>query len=150
MDPVADASPGVVAGEADTPNRERQAKLETIMTKKRVLFICTHNSARSQIAEAWLKRVGRDAFEVESAGLEPGTLKPVVVEAMREVDIDLSSKGTQPVRLRGHTLRPEEGGAMPGFPRGGEAAAWGCSGAPQDANLQGGATGARAGCAGPD
>ena len=44
------------------------------MSKKRVLFICTHNSARSQMAEAWLKEIGGDAFEVESAGLEPGTL----------------------------------------------------------------------------
>ena len=67
------------------------------MTHKRVLFICTHNSARSQIAEAWLKRIGGPAFEVESAGLEPGTLKPLVIAAMQEVDIDLSSKTTQTV-----------------------------------------------------
>jgi arsenate reductase len=64
---------------------------------KRVLFFCTHNSARSQIAEAWLNHIGGSAFEAESAGLEPGTLKPVVVEAMREVDIDLSAKTTQTV-----------------------------------------------------
>ena len=64
---------------------------------KRVLFFCTHNSARSQMAEAWLNQIGGDAFEAESAGLEPGTLKPVVVEAMREVHIDLSAKTTQTV-----------------------------------------------------
>ena len=63
----------------------------------RVLFICTRNSARSQMAEAWLKQIGGAAFEVESAGLEAGTLKPLVVEAMREVNIDLSRKTTQSV-----------------------------------------------------
>ena len=67
------------------------------MTPKRVLFICTHNSARSQIAEAWMKHLGGAAFEVESAGLQPGTLKPLVIEAMREVGIDLSSKSTQTI-----------------------------------------------------
>lgn len=64
---------------------------------KRVLFICTHNSARSQIAEAWLKRLGGAGFEVESAGLEPGTLKPLVIEAMQEAGIDLSRKTTRTV-----------------------------------------------------
>jgi arsenate reductase len=67
------------------------------MTRKRVLFICTHNSARSQIAEAWLKRIGGPAFDVESAGLGFGTLKPLVIEAMQEVGIDLSGKTTQTV-----------------------------------------------------
>jgi arsenate reductase len=42
------------------------------MDKKRVLFACVHNSARSQMAEALLKKYGSDRFEVESAGLEPG------------------------------------------------------------------------------
>ena len=60
------------------------------MDKKRVLFICVHNSARSQMAEAFLKKYGGDRFEVESAGLEPGKLNPVVVEAMKEVGIDIS------------------------------------------------------------
>jgi len=67
------------------------------MHKKRVLFICTHNSARSQMAEAWLRHVGGDRFEAVSAGLEAGTLKPAVVEAMREVNIDISQKTTQTV-----------------------------------------------------
>jgi arsenate reductase len=67
------------------------------MNKKRVLFLCTHNSARSPMAEAWLQRLGDDSFEVESAGLEPGTLKPLVIEAMREVGIDLSRKTTQSI-----------------------------------------------------
>ena len=49
------------------------------------------------MAEAWLRQIGADRFEIESAGLEPGTLKPLVLEAMREVGIDLSSKTTQAV-----------------------------------------------------
>ena len=49
------------------------------------------------MAEAWLRQIGADRFEIESAGLEPGTLKPLVLEAMREVGIDLSSKTTQTV-----------------------------------------------------
>ncbi len=63
----------------------------------RVLFLCVHNSARSQMAEAYLKRFGGDLFEVESAGLEPGRLNPFVVRALREEGIDISSHGTQDV-----------------------------------------------------
>jgi len=63
----------------------------------RVLFICVHNSARSQMAEAYLKQCGGDAFEVESAGLEPGKLNPYVVRALQEDGIDISSKTTQGV-----------------------------------------------------
>jgi arsenate reductase (thioredoxin) len=65
------------------------------MTK--VLFICTHNSARSQMAEAYLRKFGGDRFEVESAGLEPGTLNPFVVRALKEKGIDISEKKTQGV-----------------------------------------------------
>ena len=60
------------------------------MNKKRVLFICVHNSARSQMAEAILKQLAGDKFEVESAGLEPGKLNPLAVEVMREIGIDIS------------------------------------------------------------
>ena len=63
--------------------------------KKKVLFICVHNSARSQMAEAWLNYVCRGYFEAQSAGLEPGKLNPLVVEAMAEVGIDVSKKKTQ-------------------------------------------------------
>ena len=56
-------------------------------SKKRVLFICIHNSARSQIAEAFLKQIAGDRFEVESAGLEPGKLNPFAVKAMRQAGI---------------------------------------------------------------
>lgn len=65
------------------------------MKKKRILFICVHNSARSQMAEAFLKLYGGDVFEVESAGLEPGTLNPLVVEAMQEIGIDISMNKTK-------------------------------------------------------
>jgi arsenate reductase len=65
--------------------------------KPKVLFICVHNSARSQMAEAWLNHLCADSFEAESAGLEPGTLNPLVVEAMQEVGIDISQKKTQAV-----------------------------------------------------
>lgn len=62
-----------------------------------VLFVCVHNSARSQMAEAYLKQFGGDRFEVESAGLEPGTLNPYVVEVLAEDGIDISGKKTQDV-----------------------------------------------------
>jgi arsenate reductase (thioredoxin) len=67
------------------------------MNKKRVLCFCTHNSARSQIAQAWMKHIGGNAFEVESAGLEPTTVKPLVIAVMREVNIDISLNQTQSV-----------------------------------------------------
>jgi arsenate reductase len=65
--------------------------------KPNVLFICIHNSARSQMAEAWLNHICGEFFAAESAGLEPGTLNPLVVKAMQEVGIDISQKKTQAV-----------------------------------------------------
>lgn len=67
------------------------------MQKTRVLFVCIHNSARSQMAEAFLNRMGGDRFEAQSAGLEPGKLNPIVVEAMKEIGIDISGNKTQGV-----------------------------------------------------
>lgn len=66
-------------------------------TKKRVLFLCIHNSARSQMAAAFLDQLAGDRFDVESAGLEPGKLNPLAVEAMRSAGIDISRNGTQSV-----------------------------------------------------
>lgn len=60
------------------------------MEKLKVLFICAHNSARSQMAEAWTNHLCGDRIEADSAGLEPGTLNPLAVEVMREVGIDIS------------------------------------------------------------
>jgi arsenate reductase (thioredoxin) len=65
--------------------------------KKKVLFICVHNSARSQMAEAWLNDICGDFFEAQSAGLEPGTLNQLAVQVMQEVDIDISHKTTRAV-----------------------------------------------------
>jgi len=62
-----------------------------------VLFLCVHNSARSQMAEAFLKKHGGDRFRVESAGLEPGRLNQFVVRAMAEAGIDISGNPTKSV-----------------------------------------------------
>lgn len=64
---------------------------------KRVLFLCVHNSARSQMAEAYLGKFGGDRYVVESAGLEPGKLNPFVVRALAEDGIDISGKATRDV-----------------------------------------------------
>ncbi len=58
--------------------------------KKRVLFLCTGNSARSQMAEGWLRHLAGDRFEVFSAGTQPVGLNPKAVVAMSEVGIDVS------------------------------------------------------------
>jgi arsenate reductase len=63
--------------------------------RQNVLFICVHNSARSQMAEAFLSEICGVQFEAHSAGLDPGTLNPLAVEAMREIGIDISQKQTQ-------------------------------------------------------
>ena len=65
--------------------------------KKKVLFVCIHNSARSQMAEAFLNQICGNEFEAHSAGLEPGKLNPVVVEAMQEIGIDISGNQTKAV-----------------------------------------------------
>jgi arsenate reductase len=66
--------------------------------KTKVLFICQHNSGRSQIAEAYLKKLYGDHFEIESAGLEPAeAVNPWVVRVMDEVGFDLSEKKPQNV-----------------------------------------------------
>jgi arsenate reductase len=67
------------------------------MNRKKVLFICIHNSARSQMAEAFLNDICGEQFEAHSAGLEPGQLNPIVVQAMQEIGIDISGKPTKAV-----------------------------------------------------
>jgi arsenate reductase len=62
-----------------------------------VLFVCEHNSARSQMAEAYMNAMGRDLFIAESAGLEAGALNPYAVRAMREDGIDISGKSTRSI-----------------------------------------------------
>ncbi len=95
---------------------------------EKVLFVCIHNSARSQMAEAFLNRICPEFFEAHSADLEPGTLNPLVVEAMREVGIDISANGTKSVfdlfragRLFSHVIAVCDGASaercpvFPGF-----------------------------------
>lgn len=68
------------------------------MSMQKVLFLCTGNSARSQMAEAFLRQYGGERFEAHSAGLEPKGLNPFTVEVMAEVGIDVTgqvSKGVE-------------------------------------------------------
>jgi arsenate reductase (thioredoxin) len=65
--------------------------------KTKVLFVCIHNSARSQMAEAFLNNLCGETFEAHSAGLEPGTLNPLVVEVMQEIGLDISGNQTKSV-----------------------------------------------------
>jgi arsenate reductase (thioredoxin) len=67
------------------------------MNREKVLFVCIHNSARSQMAEAYLNVLGGDRFEAESAGIEPGVLNPLVVEVLKEDGIDISGNKTKDV-----------------------------------------------------
>ena len=62
---------------------------------RRVLFICIHNSARSQMAEEYVRRFGGEDFQVESAGLAPTSINPLVVEVMAEEGVDLAGKRTR-------------------------------------------------------
>lgn len=67
------------------------------MQKIRVLFVCVHNSARSQMAEALLNHLAGDRYSAESAGLDPGVLNPLAVEVMTEIGIDISRNQTKDV-----------------------------------------------------
>jgi arsenate reductase len=64
---------------------------------KRVLFLCTHNAARSQMAEGFLRKYAGDRFAVESAGTKATKIHPLAVRAMREVGVDISSQRSKSV-----------------------------------------------------
>lgn len=66
--------------------------------KPRVLFLCTGNSARSQMAEGYLRSVAGERFDVMSAGIEPKGVNPFAVAAMREIGVDISSQRSKDVR----------------------------------------------------
>lgn len=66
--------------------------------KLKVLFVCTHNSARSQMAEAFLNAIYGERFEAYSAGTHPGNLNQYVVKAMKEIGIDISNNRTKSVQ----------------------------------------------------
>src|SRR3954471_2774441 len=70
---------------------------QSARVKKKVLFVCIHNSARSQMAEAFLNKACPDNFSAQSAGIEPGKLNPIVVQAMQEAGIDISQNKTKAV-----------------------------------------------------
>lgn len=67
------------------------------MAKPSVLFICTHNSARSQMAEGLLRARYGDHYEVYSAGTEPAHVRPLAIEAMREIGIDISDHASETI-----------------------------------------------------
>jgi arsenate reductase len=73
------------------------SKIGAMMNKKKVLFVCIHNSARSQMAEAFLNKLGGDIFETESAGIEKGVLNPLAIQVMKEAGIDISGNLTKEV-----------------------------------------------------
>ncbi len=94
------------------------------MSKVRVLFLCTHNSARSQMAEGLLRALGGDRYEAASAGHVPTQVHPLAVQAMAEVGIDISHHRAKSVaEFLGQTFDyvvtlcgPEVPGSCPFFP----------------------------------
>ena len=62
------------------------------MPRERVLFLCTGNSARSQMAEAFLRKYAGDRFEAHSAGLEPKGIHPLTIRVMQEAGVDMSGQ----------------------------------------------------------
>lgn len=101
------------------------------MEKLRVLFVCTHNSARSQMAEGFLREYGGDRFEVHSAGTEATAVRPEAIRAMAEVGIDISRQQSKTVdRYLGQafawviTVCDQAREACPVFPGADETAHW--------------------------
>jgi arsenate reductase (thioredoxin) len=75
------------------------------MEKTKVLFLCTHNSARSQMAEGLLRHLAGDRFEVMSAGTEATHVRPLAVQAMDELGIDISGQESKTLqRYLGETF----------------------------------------------
>jgi arsenate reductase (thioredoxin) len=92
--------------------------------RQRVLFVCTHNSARSQMAEGFLRAAAGDRFEVASAGTEARGVNPLAVRAMREVGVDISGQTSKTLeRFVDHpwdyvvTVCDSANEACPVFPR---------------------------------
>lgn len=67
--------------------------------RRRVLFVCTHNSARSQMAEGLLRALGGERFEASSAGTEKTHVRPLAIAAMNEIGIDISSHTSKTLDL---------------------------------------------------
>lgn len=77
----------IVTSESDHPER----------MKPKVLFLCTGNSARSQMAEGYLRHAASDRYEPMSAGIAPKGLNPLAIQAMREIGIDISNQQSKDV-----------------------------------------------------
>jgi len=71
------------------------------MAKESVLFICTHNSARSQMAEGLLRHFAGDRFDVESAGTEKTHVRPLAIEAMKDLGIDITGQSSKTIASLG-------------------------------------------------
>jgi arsenate reductase len=71
--------------------------MRTHTNKKRVLILCTGNSARSQMAEGLLRHDGGEAFEAYSAGVKPSRVRPEAIQAMKEIGIDISGHRSKSV-----------------------------------------------------
>jgi arsenate reductase len=89
--------------------------------KKRVLFVCTHNAARSQMAEGYMNARYGDRYEAFSAGTAPGTLNPHAVRAMAEIGIDISGHRSKDLgefdeQEMDYLVAVCEGGICPLFP----------------------------------
>jgi arsenate reductase len=101
------------------------------MEKTKVLFLCTHNSARSQMAEGLLRHLAGDRFEIMSAGIEATHVRPLTVRAMDEVGIDISGQESKTLdRYVGEpfdyviTVCEEANEACPFFPGAAERLHW--------------------------
>ena len=71
--------------------------MQAVHNKQKVLFVCTGNSCRSQMAEGMLRHYGKDKFEVFSAGLEPSYVHPLANKTMSESGIDITNQHSQTV-----------------------------------------------------
>jgi arsenate reductase len=86
-----DVKRSAIRKEAAKPPNNSNTEKKAAMIKPRVLFLCTANSCRSQMAEAFLRHLAADQFEVASAGARPTQLNPDAVRVMREIGVDMSS-----------------------------------------------------------
>jgi arsenate reductase (thioredoxin) len=98
---------------------------------KRVLFLCTHNSARSQMAEGLLRHLGGDRFEAASAGTEATHVRPLAVAVMGELGIDIAAQTSKPLDVYREqpfdkviTLCDEADATCPAFPHARERLHW--------------------------
>ena len=101
------------------------------MSKKKVLFICTHNSARSQMAEGFLRHLAGDDFEVHSAGTEASVVRPLAIEVMSEIGVDISGQSSKTLQQYLHepwdyviTVCDDANESCPVFPGASERTHW--------------------------